>query len=424
MTLEQPSLSESLNIMKFSWVNGVSVELHRLHDSGKAEIWARYGENGKATLIDAPAEVNLMAMRSRDDYCNRLTKFSPGLKDFDWNAAFRWIVPMALNAKRAGEPVVELGRADVEIKRPVWDAYPFVVQGMTNILFGDRGSMKSKLALVLCLVMMLPWDDNELGIIAPLKPLKILKLDFEATQDADEYEWRRLLRGMDMEGALQLKYRACRRPLADDIEAIANHADNVKADVLLIDSLGPAAGGDLNASEPALELNAALRQLNRTILMPAHTAKNQLGKRTVFGNSFYENLARNIWEVTKEEDEDSESPIQHIALRQTKSPPFAPHHKPMAFEFDFDQEDERTFVRKYDYALLETSYKGKSVAGLIMDLLNEASKSINASRTPKEMATELGETSNNIYQALHTLRKTKKVVELPGKKYGLASNEY
>lgn len=421
VSVPKPIIFESLNLMKFSWENGLSVELNRMNDNGKAEIWARYSPNGSpSTLIDV-SELNMLAPRSRDEYCNRLKRLCPGLKEFDWTTAFAYIVPMALQARRQGDPVVELGLPGQKIKRPTWDAFPLVVSGMPNIIFGDRGSLKSKLVIVLGLIMMLPWEDNNLGIIAPQKSLNVLKLDFEATQDADDYEWHRILRGIDMEGALQLKYRACRRPLADDVEAISNHADNVKADVLIIDSLGPAAGGDLNASEPALRFSTAIRQLNRTTLIPAHTAKNPMTNRhTVFGNSFYENLARNIWEVTKEESDEDESTQVHIVLRQTKSPPFSSHHKPMAFEWDFDEEAERTTIQKYDASKLDSFFTHLSVGTKILDLLKSGSKN------PKDIAEELGEKQDAIRANLFRLKKQGKVIKLgEGKEvpYGLPYKE-
>jgi len=414
MSIVKPTLSESLNIIKFGWENGISVELHRLDDKGKAEIWARH-DNGVNTLIDV-SELNLLAPRSRDDYCRRLKPLCPGLTDFNWEEALRWIVPLALQVKRKGEPVIELGKFDAEIKKPSWDCYPLVVSGMPNILFGDRGSLKSKLVLILSVIMMLPYGDNEFGLVAPKKSLSVLKLDYEATQDADEYEWRRILRGMDMEGCLQLKYRACRRPLADDIEAINNHADNIKADVIIVDSLGPAVGGNLNDSEPALKFAEATRQLNRTTIIPAHTAKNQFGKRTVYGNAFYENLARNIWEVNKEEEEDSEDSIQHIALHQTKSPPFSPHHKDIAFQFDFDQEAERIVVSKYDPNKMDIVNEKKGNGIKILETLREGKLS------PKIISENIGVTETVVRTTLYRLLKSQKVIKV-GEEWGLSFNE-
>jgi hypothetical protein len=425
--MNKPALTESLNLINFQWTDGILVELHHLHDSGKAQIWARYLENKNgtpwttedkknATLLDV-SEINLMAPRSRTEYCNHLKTRSPGL-DFDWQAAFSFIVPMALQAQQLGEPVIELGKPGVEIKRPEWDAYPFVVRGMINLIFGDRGSLKSKFTLLLALIMMLPLSDNKLGIIAPARSLSILKLDFEATNDADEYEWRRLLRGLDLEGAVQLNYRDCRRrTLVDDIDTISYHADAVKADVLIVDSLGPAAGGNLNDSEPALKLNAALRQLNRTVIMPAHTAKNQLGKRSVYGNVFYENLARNIWEVNKEEDEDSESPTQHIAMHQTKSPPFAPHHRDMAFEFDFDQDAERTIIRSYDPDKMDVVNEKKTNPTKILSVLKGKTLLI------KEIAEETGVSESVVKTTLYRMKESQKVVKL-GEEWGIAYRDH
>jgi hypothetical protein len=414
MSVQKPTLLEK-NFYTFSWDNGVSVELHRLDDKGHAEIWTRHN-NGTSKLIDV-SELNLLASRSRDEFCKRLTPIC-NIPDFAWEDAFRWIVPMALNARRAGEPVIELGRSDAVITKPAWDCYPLVVSGMLNILFGNRGSLKSKLALFLAIGMSLKevFRDKQLGLSGPNKNLNVLKLDYEATQDADEYEWRRILRGLDMEGALQLKYRACRRPLADDIEAISNHADAVKSDVLLIDSLGPAAGGNLNDSEPALRFGEAVRKLNRTVICPAHTSKNQLGIKTVYGNAFYENLARNIWEVSKEEDEDDESTVQHIALHQTKSPPFAPHHKDMAFQFDFDEESERIEVTKYDPNKMDIVNEKKGNPRKILESLKSDKLSITEISERTGIGKEVCKTT------LYRLLKSQKVTKV-GEDWGLKYNE-
>jgi hypothetical protein len=416
MTAARPVVTESLNIIKFDWENGLSIELHNLNDAGKSQIWTRYSENGSEPILVRPQDVNILAERTLDAYCKRLERLTPGLSGFDYSGAFDWIVPLALQVRQRGEPVIDLGLPNQEIKRPSWDAYPFVVSGMESILFGDRGSLKSKFALMLALIMMLPMEENELGIIAPKKPLLILKLDFEATQESDDYEWHRMLRGLDIEGAVQLKYRACRRPLADDIESISNHANNVKANVLLIDSLGPAAGGDLNASEPALRFNHALRELQRSSIVTAHTSKNMLGKRSVFGSIFYENMARNIWEVTKEEDEDTESKLLHIALRQTKSPPFSPHHKPMAYEFDFDEDAERTIVKKYDPNKMEVINERKSNKQKILEALK--SDRLDA----KKISESTGIKQDVVRETCRRLKEEGKIIKI-GEDWGIVFKE-
>lgn len=418
MTVARPVLTESLNVIKFEWENGLTIELHNLSDAGKARIWATYKEDGQSPILMRPQDVNILSQRTLDDYCKRLKALTPGITNFDYSDAFDWIVPLALQTRAKGEPVIELGQPDKEIKKPKWDAFPFVVSGMENIFFGDRGSLKSKFVFLLALIMTLPWEDNPLGIFAPSKPMTILKLDYEATQDSDEYEWHRLLRGMDMEGAVRLKYRPCTRPLADDVEAVANHIKAEKANALIIDSLGPAAGGDLNASDVALRFNAALRQLNLTSIVPAHTSKNPTGKRTVFGNIFYENMARNIWEVTKEEGEDNESSLQHIALHQTKSPPFAPHHKDMAFEFDFDNDAERIHVSKYDPNKMDVVNEKKSNRQKILEALRDNKNSM----LQKDIADVTGLKQDIVKTTLWRLKNSGKIVKM-GDNWGLAFNE-
>jgi hypothetical protein len=289
---------------------------------------------------------------------------------------------------------------------------------MPNIWFGDRGSTKSKLAIYAALLMTI--HDLEvtpkLGLMPPNRDMKILKLDFEVTPDADEYEWHRIVRGLDMEGAVQLKYRAIRRPLADEIESVIDIVNKLAIDLVIIDSLGPAAGGDLNTTEPALRFNEAVRQLNKTTVILAHTAKNQLGKRTVFGSSFYENLARNVWEITKDESEDDGKSLVRIGLKQTKSPPFSSFHNPMAFEWDFEEETERTTIRKYSADKIDSLMASLSLASKILSFLASGKKSVRA------ICEETGEPSNTVRQNLWRLKKAKRI-EKYGEDYGLLYSE-
>ena len=64
---DKPILIESLNLLKFDFQNGITVELHHLDDKGKAEIWTRHNNGTAGKLVDV-SELNLLASRSRDEF--------------------------------------------------------------------------------------------------------------------------------------------------------------------------------------------------------------------------------------------------------------------------------------------------------------------------------------------------------------------
>jgi hypothetical protein len=94
-------------------------------------------------------------------------------------------------------------------------------------------------------------------------------------------------------------------PLADDIDAIADCIQNYskgQETLLILDSLGPAVGGDLNKTGAPMDFFKALRKLNCSSLVIGHTSKgNELGNenapKTIYGNAFFDFLGRNNWEV-------------------------------------------------------------------------------------------------------------------------------
>ncbi|MBU3974666.1 MAG: AAA family ATPase, partial [Alphaproteobacteria bacterium] len=140
------------------------------------------------------------------------------------------------------------------------------------------------IAVAMCLLAMLPWYDNPLGLKVQREPSNILWLDYEADRTSTLYNFTRIVRGADAEG-ISLNYRRCRMPLCDDIEAISLHVEQAKTDIVIIDSVAKAAGGDLDKSESPNRLFAALDLLHCTPLILAHTYKGEgTGKRTIYGS--------------------------------------------------------------------------------------------------------------------------------------------
>ena len=225
------------------------------------------------------ADFNLASTAARTTLSKVLTE----RYEADWYAILEQLCDYVREAHERGEPVQEIWSH--EDPGPLkYLVRPLLPLGHPAIIFGDGGSLKSTIGQILALVVVLPWEHNPLGLVPPAEVTPALYLDWEA--DEDEFRWRLHAIGAGMKlPATPLLYRRMALPLADDMEAVSSFIADYSIRFLVIDSLGAAAGGDLNATEPCLRLFAALRQLHVTSLMLAHNSKDQLTKRrSVYGN--------------------------------------------------------------------------------------------------------------------------------------------
>jgi hypothetical protein len=194
--------------------------------------------------------------------------------------------------------------------------------------------------------------------------------------------------------------------LAEDLPQIQNKIEETNANVVIIDSLGLAVGGDLNLTEPALKFYGALRHIPVTPIIIAQTSKDINNKRkTVYGNALYEYLARNIWEINKQQDKGSN--IAVLTLYHRKPPPFKGYSEPMGFRFTFS----------YDNTVIEPTeangdkaedFKGLSDTDVVLSILDTENRPL----TPKEITdlTEPKLSNGNVRQALMRLKNNSKIL--------------
>jgi len=169
-------------------------------------------------------------------------------------------------------------------------------------VFRGKGVGKSELAQTIYIILSLPWPDNPLGWQPPNRPVKTLYLDYELPGYIAQGRVQEIVRGHNLPEVI-LHHRRCKIPLAHDIEAVYNHVHNLKAEVVIIDSLARAAGGPLNETEPANAFSEALDKLETTSLILGQTSKNPDTKRkSIYGSTLFTYYARSIWELCKAEE--------------------------------------------------------------------------------------------------------------------------
>ena len=204
---------------------------------------------------------------------------------------------------------------------PEYVCYPFIPENEFSIVFGEGGSGKSLLALLTYICISVPYTDNPYGLDIR-KTYPGLYLDWESSAARTRYNIRKIVAGAQIDPPT-FHYLHMSRSLADSIDQVENAAAKIGGvGFVILDSLGAAAGGDLNSTEPAFKLIHAVRELNRagiSVWAIAHTAKNQdpKQKRTVYGSVYYTNEARTVWELRRAESTDEH--VTEVGLFHSKS---------------------------------------------------------------------------------------------------------
>jgi hypothetical protein len=284
---------------------------------------------------------------------------------------------------------------------------PILYLNHPTVIFGDYGSLKSLASLAIAYMVQLPFHDNTLGLITGKESSPCLYLDYEDDKSSFQRRWSALDRGFG-KGATPISYKRMTEPLADSVEPIAKAITKNNIKLLIIDSLGPAARGNLNDPEPAIRYHAALRELGITSLTLAHNSKDQLTKRrTIFGSVFFTNLARSVWECKAEQETGEDEAI--ISLRHTKAN-LSWLHPPLGFRFNFTA-DTITIVQA---DLKDTSLSGElPLSWQIKNLLREGPLAV------KDIASALGSSEDTTGRTLRRMKGKDQVIKLEDNTWGL-----
>ncbi len=262
----------------------------------------------------------------------------------DWDEVISQICGITLDRLRAGEPVHEVWTDD-KVFPLEYKLYPILPEGEPTLCFADGGSGKSSMGLFIATCIALPWTENPLG----WKPKSILAgkplyLDWETNKSTFTRRISWVRRGHNLP-EYSIAYRRCHIPLVDDINAIHTICRENAFDTLIIDSVIGAAKGNINDSEVAQELFRAIRRLNVTSFIIHHTSKQSLGSKTPFGSTYFSNLARSVWELTKSQEVGSNQ--LNLLLSHYKSNDDT-KHLPIGVKVEFDKTEGKTVFSKFD----------------------------------------------------------------------------
>jgi len=375
----------------------------RVTDEGFAELRFYSVNESKESLLHT-ARVNLMATSTMNSLAKRLEKNS---QEIPWTDILTFITGKTIEIARRGEPAVEIWPSEDDDLMPSYLLEPILYLNHPAVIFGDYSSLKSLVALVTGYIVQLPYHDNDLGLITAKESTLCLYLDYEDDPSSFRKRWSALERGLG-KGAMPIFYRRMTGTLSDSIEQLQRIIHDKNIGLIIVDSLGPAARGNLNDPEAAIKYHAALRQLNITSLTLAHTAKDQFTKkRSIFGSVFFTNLARSVWECKAEQETGEDEAV--ISLKHTKAN-LSRLHPPLGYRFSFT--DNTISIAKAD--LSGTGLSGElPLSFRIKDLLR------GGTMTVKDIAEALEANEASVRTIINRMAKKTQLVKV-GESWGLS----
>jgi hypothetical protein len=281
----------------------------------------------------------------------------------NWENTIDTICYKVIQTFTAGEPVQEIW-GDLEDPEAIKAKYliePLLYEGESNVFFGPGENGKSYLALLLCVLVKLPYSDNPFGL--KVKAANPLYLDYERSEKSFKARLTAICKGLGV-AAVPIAYRRCYIPIADDIDNLLRIIKEGKYDLVVVDSVGIACAGELNSSETATRFAAALHTLPVTSLLITHTSKTEEGKKTPIGSVYFTTAPSNIFEVKKAQENGNS--MADIALIHYKCNLGAKLH-PLGFRYEFMPD--RTLITRNDAISFTAPADNMTLKARIVNLL-------------------------------------------------------
>ena len=237
-------------------------------------------------------------------------------KDLDWKEIITQAVSLASREMFASESSSAVDLAKYRDKQaPLWLIDQLLPANMFSIMFGNGDNLKTLTvhSMMLHLATGIPWLGYNID-----RPHKVLAIDYENFEESWGNYNNRLAMGLPDGAALpenRLFYmNSYGIPFADQLSKISKQVEYESIDVICIDALGAACGGNPSDVEAVLDFFRAIQRVmgeqHVAVIGLAHTTKGsttQDGKaesKFPLGSIMWHNSARSTFLISKERDED------------------------------------------------------------------------------------------------------------------------
>ena len=303
-----PTLPVVGGIYNYQWEQEeVQIIVERLREDSRRTVTADIRITARPEGHIHMTRLNLLTTRGRNDVARYARERCQ--RGRDWDAIIEQLCVMTLDHYRVGEPIINLGEVNPPTE-PVYRFKPFVVDGEPTIIYGEGGIGKSYLAAYMAAMV----DQNLSVDTFEAMPGKVLYLDFETRSDVAARRLQAITRGFGFGGVTNVIYRFCHQSLPAEIGEVQRICAEHNVALLIIDSAGPACGGDPETASSAIAYFTALRSLRIASITIAHRSKG--GSVGPFGSVYWVNYPRLSYELKKSQE--VESDIMHVALLHRK----------------------------------------------------------------------------------------------------------
>lgn len=298
--MSAPKLSANAGIFDLLWEKeqvAIRVDRIRSHsDSVTGEITVKTLLPGHNVHVHQ-ARLNLTSTSARRGLAKHCEERVPD-SALDWQAIIEEMAVMVLVKVREGESVVCLH--DVPPREgPRHRLAPLLLEGHPNYVYGDGGTGKSLVA-AFCGVLVSSGAQH-CGLTT--MPGPVLYLDYETSAEEMHERVAAIEEGLGDPACSRILYRFCVQPLANDIEEIQKVVAENEIEFVVVDSAGPALGGEKgDPKDPVIEYFRALRSLRICSLTIDHVTKGEGGRKLPYGSVYKFNLARNVFELRKSQE--------------------------------------------------------------------------------------------------------------------------
>jgi len=347
LSLSVPTLDTYGSTYVVRWDEGVTIRLERLYAHRDYHIDAEITVTDDQEL--APHLLGPVRTSITRTWRGVILDLEEVSERLDWRQRLRQATILVLEKYRSGAPVVALGA--MEQPGPTREILPGVMwEGMPTLLYGPGGIGKSIIALNFLSAIHTGQSIAGLDAIQS----NALILDWETSDRQTWWRNNEILEAVNINPNAwedpsaplsgrtgMVFYRFMSGPLSDDVEYLKEQIAEKNIGTVLVDSAGPACGGEPEAASATLQFFEALRSLSPfdkplqslIIAHVTHAARTGARRSSPFGSVYWSNLPRNVFELQSAQ----ESGTNHsdYALHHRKSN-LGPLRDALAFRLTWD----------------------------------------------------------------------------------------
>ena len=285
----------------YTWPDfGVGVGIEQIVDRRDGlwcEITIQQLAAGEALHLHGPVRLNLVSTTGHDSLMKHLASKTNGA--VPWGEVIEIACARTAKEYRKGAPPIVL--ADVVVPRGglPYMIWPMLPLNETTLLFGAYKSLKSTLALALGVYA-------AQGIALPFMrkpdvPATVIYCDWESEPDEHAEHLEFICRGLSIPKPRNIYYVKMYRGIREDRSRLKEMRRDLKANLMIYDSLAGACADDMKEQSVATSTIGAMRDIGGTRLMIGHKNREEMEKKEgpshVFGSVFFDAYARSIWEI-------------------------------------------------------------------------------------------------------------------------------